>query len=91
MLSLFSTRKIVLNILPELKHNEFIYKLVCKDARVPNCVVSQHKLATSPWLKNLQSRKLYVYKHFKGGNSDSEYIPCVRQQQEINLKPGHII
>ena len=25
----------MLNILPELKHNEFIYKLVCKDTRVP--------------------------------------------------------
>ena len=34
--SLFSTRKNILNILPELRHNEFIYKLVCKDStRVP--------------------------------------------------------
>ena len=35
MVSLFLTRKIILNILPELKHSKFIYKLVCKDTQVP--------------------------------------------------------
>ena len=28
-----------------------------------------------------------ISKHFKRDNSDSEYIPRVRQQYEINLKP----
>ena len=31
-----------------------------------------------------------ISKHFKRGNSDSEYIPRVRQQYEINLKTRHI-
>ena len=30
-----------------------------------------------------------ISKHFKGGNWDSEYIPRLRQQHEINLKPRH--
>ena len=29
-----------------------------------------------------------ISEHFKRGNSD--YIPCVRQQYEINLKPRHM-
>ena len=31
-----------------------------------------------------------ISKHFKGANSDSEYIPRVRQRHEINLKPRHM-
>ena len=31
-----------------------------------------------------------ISKHFKGGNSHSEYNPRVRQQHEINLKPRHM-
>ena len=36
--------------LPDLKHNESIYKLVCKDRQVPIAMYYQHKLASSPWL-----------------------------------------
>ena len=28
--------------------------------------------------------------HFNRGNSDSDYIPRVRRQYEINLKPRHM-
>ena len=31
-----------------------------------------------------------ISKRFKRGNPDSEYIPRVRQQYEINLKPRHM-
>ena len=31
-----------------------------------------------------------ISEHFKRGNSDSEYIPRVRQQYEINVKPRHM-
>ena len=31
-----------------------------------------------------------ISKHFATGNSDSEYIPRVRQQYKINMKPRHM-
>ena len=31
-----------------------------------------------------------ISKHFKEGNTDSEYMPRVRQQHEINLQPHHM-
>ena len=31
-----------------------------------------------------------ISEHFKRRNSDPEYIPRVRQQYEINLKPRHM-
>ena len=76
-----------MNILPELKHNEFIYKLVCKDTRVPIALY----LKTN-WLHGLDygifTKPQIISEHFKTGNSD--YIPRVRQQYEINLKALHI-
>ena len=76
-MSLFSTRKIILNILPELKHNEFIYKPVCISIQTGYIFLA--KEFTKPQI---------ITEHFKRGNSD--YIPRFREQYEINLKPRYM-
>ena len=81
-----STRKIIFNILPELKHSEFIYKLVCKEHEFPLRCISRR---TGYIALDMEFRKPQITsEHFKRGNSD--YIPRVRQQCEINLKPRHM-
>ena len=76
----------MLNILPELKHNEFIYKLVCKVHEFPlRCMSTQTGYIA---LAMEFTKPQIISEHFKRGNSD--YIPRVRQRYEINLKPRHM-
>ena len=88
MLSLLSTRKIILNILPELKYNAFICSLSAKIHEFTlRCVARQTGYIA---LAMEFTKPQIISKQVKRGNSDSEYIPRVRQQYEINLKPRHM-
>ena len=87
MLSLLSTRKIILNILTELKYNAFICNLSAKIHKLTlRCVSRQTGYIA---LAMEFTKPQIISKQVKRGNSDSEYIPRVRQQYEINLKPRH--
>ena len=88
MLSLFSTRKIILKILPELKHNEFIINLSAKIHEFPLRCISRQ---TGFIALAMEFRKPQIIsEHFKSKRGNSDYIPRVRQQYEINLKPRHM-
>ena len=76
MVSSFTTRKIILNILPQLKHNDLSAKIY----KVPlHCISAQTGYIA---LAMEFTKPQIISTHFKGGNSDSEYIPRLRQQHK---------
>ena len=74
-----------MKILPELKH-EFIINLSAKIHEFPLRRISRQTGFIA--LAMEFTKPQIISEHLMRGNSD--YIPRVRQQYEINLKPRHM-